>query len=65
MQLRENLALQQLTPAQWQELEPLLEPNELLRMVEGFRVWRYEENWQGRGTAAVVAQKPGGPGLPG
>ena len=24
-QLRQNLALQQLTPAQWQELEPLLE----------------------------------------
>jgi tellurite methyltransferase len=34
----------------------LLEPNELLRLIEGLRVWRYEECWQGRGTAAVVAQ---------
>ena len=36
----------------------LLEPNELLRVVAGLRVWRYEETWQGRGTAAVIAQKP-------
>jgi hypothetical protein len=35
----------------------LLEPNELLRMVEGLRVWRYEETWEGRGTAAVIARK--------
>ena len=36
----------------------LLEPNELLRVFEGFRVFRYEENLQGRGTAGIVAQKP-------
>ena len=37
----------------------LLEPNELLRVWEGFRVLRYEEVWEGRGTAALVARKPG------
>ena len=36
----------------------LLEPNELLRLLEGFRVLLYEETWQGRGTAAIVAQRP-------
>jgi SAM-dependent methyltransferase len=35
----------------------LLEPNELLRLVEGFRVLRYEEVWEGKGTAAVAAQR--------
>jgi SAM-dependent methyltransferase len=46
----------------------LLEHNELLREFSsgefpgrefsGFRVLRYEEEWEGRGTAALVAQKP-------
>jgi len=36
----------------------LLEPNELLRVFEGFRVLRYEEVWEGKGTAAIAAQKP-------
>jgi SAM-dependent methyltransferase len=36
----------------------LLQPNELLGLVEGFRVLRYEEVWEGKGTAAIVAQKP-------
>jgi SAM-dependent methyltransferase len=36
----------------------LLEPNELLQLVAGFRVLRYEEIWEGRGTAALVARKP-------
>ncbi len=36
----------------------LLEHNELLRLLAGFRVLSYEERWQGRGTAAIVAQKP-------
>lgn len=36
----------------------MLEHNELLRLLEGFRVLRYEEQWDGRGTAAIVAQKP-------
>ena len=35
----------------------LLETNELLRLLEGFRILRYEEIWQGRGTAAIVALK--------
>lgn len=37
----------------------LLDPNELLRLADGLRVLRYEETWQGRGTAGIVAQKPG------
>ncbi len=37
----------------------LLEPNELLRVWEGFRVLRYEEAWEGKGTAAIAARKPG------
>jgi len=37
----------------------LLEPNELLRALEGFRVLRYEEVWEGKGTAAIAARKPG------
>lgn len=36
----------------------LLRHNELLGLLEGFRVLRYEEQWEGRGTAAIVAQKP-------
>jgi len=36
----------------------LLEPNELLRLLEGFRVLRYEEKWTPAGTEATVAQKP-------
>ncbi len=35
----------------------LLEPNELLRLLEGFRVLRYEEVWDGKGTAGVVARR--------
>ncbi|MBG99541.1 MAG: hypothetical protein CMN58_04235 [Solibacterales bacterium] len=35
----------------------VLEPNELLCLFEGFRVLRYEEEWEGRGTAALIAQK--------
>jgi SAM-dependent methyltransferase len=35
----------------------LLEPNELLRAFAGFRVLRYEEVWEGKGTAALAAQK--------
>ena len=38
----------------------LLQPNELLRLLEGFRVLRYEETGLRRGTAAIVAQKAGG-----
>lgn len=37
----------------------LLEHNELLRLVEGFRILCYEEKWRPAGTAAVVAQKAG------
>ncbi|MEX2299789.1 MAG: class I SAM-dependent methyltransferase [Bryobacterales bacterium] len=36
----------------------LLEHNELLRAFAGFRVLVYEEQWEGSGTAALVAQKP-------
>jgi SAM-dependent methyltransferase len=36
----------------------LLEHNELLRAFAGFRVLVYEEQWEGRGTAALIAQKP-------
>ena len=35
----------------------MLEYNELLRAFAGFRVLRYEEEWEGRGTAALIAQK--------
>lgn len=35
----------------------MLAPNELLRFFVGFRVLRYEEEWEGRGTAALIAQK--------
>ena len=35
----------------------MLEPNELLRLFGGFRVLRYEEEWEGRGTTALIAQK--------
>jgi len=35
----------------------MLEHNELLRAFAGFRVLRYEEEWEGRGTAALIAQK--------
>ena len=36
----------------------LLEPNELLGLLDGFRVLRYEETWVGRGTAGIVALSP-------
>jgi SAM-dependent methyltransferase len=36
----------------------LLEHNELLRAFAGFRVLVYEEQWEGSGTAALIAQKP-------
>lgn len=36
----------------------LLEPGELLREFGGWRVLRYEEEWRGRGTAALLARKP-------
>lgn len=35
----------------------MLEHNELLRVFKDFRVLRYEEEWEGRGTAALIAQK--------
>jgi SAM-dependent methyltransferase len=38
--------------------EYLLEPNELLRAFAGFRVLVYEEEWEGKGTASLIAQKP-------
>ncbi len=37
----------------------LLEPNELLRLLAGFRVLRYEERWTPAGTEAVVARLSG------
>ena len=36
----------------------LLEHNELLQAFGGFRVLVYEEQWEGKGTAALIAQKP-------
>ncbi len=36
----------------------MLEHNELLWEFSSFRVLRYEEEWEGRGTAALIAQKP-------
>jgi len=36
----------------------LLEPNELLERFRGWRVLRYEEEWEGRATAALIARKP-------
>jgi tellurite methyltransferase len=36
----------------------LLEPNELLRAFAAFRVLVYEEEWEGKGTASLIAQKP-------
>jgi tellurite methyltransferase len=38
----------------------LLEHNELLGMLDWFRVLRYEEKWAPAGTAAIVARKPTG-----
>ena len=35
----------------------MLEHNELLKVCAGFRVLRYEEEWEGKGTAALIAQK--------
>jgi SAM-dependent methyltransferase len=35
----------------------LLEHNELLRAFAGFRVLVYEEQWEGKGTTALIAQK--------
>jgi len=34
-----------------------LEHNELLRVFAGYRVLRYEEEWEGKGSAALAAQK--------
>jgi SAM-dependent methyltransferase len=36
----------------------LLDHNELLQAFAGFRVLVYEEQWEGKGTAALIAQKP-------
>jgi SAM-dependent methyltransferase len=36
----------------------LLEPGELLAKFADWRVLRYEEEWRGRGTAALLARKP-------
>jgi tellurite methyltransferase len=36
----------------------LLEHNELLRAFPAFRVLVYEEEWEGKGTASLIAQKP-------
>lgn len=35
----------------------LLEHNELLRAFDSFRVLVYEEQWEGKGTAALIAQR--------
>ena len=35
----------------------MLEHNELLEVFSEFRVLRYQEEWEGKGTAALVAQK--------
>ncbi len=44
----------------WGPRDPrhLLEPGELLRELADWRVLRYEEEWRGRGTAALLARKP-------
>ena len=34
-----------------------LEHNELLRVFATYRVLRYEEEWEGKGSAALIAQK--------
>ena len=34
-----------------------LEHNELLRVFSGYRVLRYEEEWEGKGSAALIARK--------
>lgn len=34
-----------------------LERNELLRVFSGYRVLRYEEEWEGKGSAALIARK--------
>jgi SAM-dependent methyltransferase len=36
----------------------MLEHNELLRAFRSFRVLVYEEQWEGKGTASLIAQKP-------
>jgi len=36
----------------------LIEPGELLREFAAWRVLRYEEEWSGRGKAALLARKP-------
>jgi SAM-dependent methyltransferase len=36
----------------------LLEHNELLRAFAAFRVLVYEEEWEGKGTASLIAKKP-------
>ena len=35
----------------------MLEHNELLEVFSEFRVLRYQEEWEGKGTAALIAQK--------
>lgn len=42
----------------------MLEHNELLREFADFRVLYYTEEWEGKGTAALIAQKPGSPTQP-
>ena len=34
-----------------------LEHNEMLRVFPGYRVLRYEEEWEGKGSAALIARK--------
>lgn len=36
----------------------LLKPNELLERFRDWRVLRYEEEWEGRATAALIARRP-------
>ena len=36
----------------------LLEPNELLRLLGGFRILSYVEKWAPAATAAIIARKP-------
>ena len=44
-------------PGRPRHREVVLEHNELLRVFAGFRVLRYEEESEGKGTAGLVAQK--------
>ena len=49
---------QSLFPGRPRHRTHMLEHNELLRKFADFRVLRYEEQWEGRGTAALIARKP-------